>query len=255
LFTPEEYGIRKRVAVGTRRIVAVRERIREVRKMDAWPTSVRRVTPAKFPSVRCSYIKGEGNASVLNGMRSDIYRQYAEHRKSGVGSFKMWVSLRANFRKTEVDRDGNVSEITREAYKNKSFNATSEEHLQSMLENIMNSSGAAGDFNIGEGSGFEMEPVGVTGASVSSNGYVTRTGRAHVVLPTPFKSSACGLVNIRSQDDNCFKYCIATPTNPPKNNASRVDYYISKKSQDKLYGGFDWTGVSFPASLKDVRRF
>jgi hypothetical protein len=40
-----------------------------------------------------------------------------------------------------------------------------------------------------------------------------------------------------------------------KKNASRVDYYISKKNQDKLYGAFDWTGVSFPASLKDVRRF
>jgi hypothetical protein len=162
LLTPEERGTRKRVAVGTKKIVAVRERIREVRRMNARPTSVRRVTPTKFPSVRSSYIKGEGNSFVLNGIRSEIYRQYAEHRKAEVGSFKMWVSLRANFRKTEVDRDGNVFEITREAYKNKSFNVTSEEHLQSMLVDIMNSSGAASDFNIGEGSGFEMEPVGVT---------------------------------------------------------------------------------------------
>jgi hypothetical protein len=75
------------------------------------------------------------------------------------------------------------------------------------------------------------------------------------MLPAPFNSSACGLVNIRNTNDLCFKYCIAAATNPPKNNASTVDYYISKKNQDKLYGGFDWSGVSFPASLKDVRRF
>jgi hypothetical protein len=97
-------------------------------------------------------------------MRSAIYRQYVEHRKARVGSFKMWVTLRANFKKTEVDRYGNVSQIIREAFQNNSFNVTSEEQLQSMLENIINSSGAACDFNIGEGSGFEMEPAGVTGA-------------------------------------------------------------------------------------------
>jgi hypothetical protein len=72
--------------------------------------------------------------------------------------------------KTEKDRDGNVSDITREAFHNKNFIITSEEQLQSLLENIISSSGVARDFNVGEGSGFEMEPVGVTGASVSSNG-------------------------------------------------------------------------------------
>jgi hypothetical protein len=53
----------------------------------------------------------------------------------------------------------------------------------------------------------------------------------------------------------CFKYSIAAATNPPKNNASRVVYYISKNNQHKLYGAFDWTDVSFRASLKYVRRF
>jgi hypothetical protein len=99
--------------VGTRKIAAVRERIREVRRMNARPTSVRRVTPAKFPSVRRSFIKGEGTASVINGLRSEIYLQYAEHRKEGDGSFKMWLSLSANFKKTEVNEDVDVSEIAR----------------------------------------------------------------------------------------------------------------------------------------------
>jgi hypothetical protein len=85
-------------------------------------------------------------------MRSEIYRHYPEHRKADVGSFKIWVSLRANCWKTEVDREGNVSEVNREAYNDKSFNVTSEKQLQGILENIMNLSGAAGDFNIGEGS-------------------------------------------------------------------------------------------------------
>jgi hypothetical protein len=64
VFTPVERDNRKHVDVGTRKIAAVRERIREVKRMNARPTSVRRVTLAKFPSVRSSYIKEEGYASV-----------------------------------------------------------------------------------------------------------------------------------------------------------------------------------------------
>jgi hypothetical protein len=62
------------------------------------------------------------------------------------------------------------------------------------------------------------------------------------------------MVNIRNQDDMCLKHYIAADTNPPKNNASRVDYYISKKNQEKLYKGFDKTGMSIPASLRDTHR-
>jgi hypothetical protein len=65
VFTPAERDTRNMVAVGTRKIVAVCESIREVRRRNARPTSTRRVTPAKFSSVRSSQIKREGNASVL----------------------------------------------------------------------------------------------------------------------------------------------------------------------------------------------
>ena len=130
VFTPVERDNRKRVAVGTRKIAAVRERIREVRRKNARPTSVRRVTPVKFPSVRSSYIKGEGTDSVRNGLRGEIYRQFAEHQKAGEGSFKMWLSLRADFKKTEVNENGEISEISREAFKNKSFNVISSEQLK-----------------------------------------------------------------------------------------------------------------------------
>jgi hypothetical protein len=66
VLTHVERVTRKRVAVGTRKIAAARERIRasEVKWMNARPTSVRRFTPMKFPSARNSYIKGEGHASV-----------------------------------------------------------------------------------------------------------------------------------------------------------------------------------------------
>jgi hypothetical protein len=38
MFTPVERDTRKRVAVGTRKIAVVRERIREVKRMNARPT-------------------------------------------------------------------------------------------------------------------------------------------------------------------------------------------------------------------------
>jgi hypothetical protein len=54
-----------------------------------------------------------------------------------------------------------VTEISRKT-SNKSFNVRSDQELKWLWEDIINSSGASCDFNIGEGSWFEMEPDGVT---------------------------------------------------------------------------------------------
>jgi hypothetical protein len=80
----------------------------------------------------------EGDASVLNGMRSEIYRQYDEHRKAGIGSLiRIWVTLKANSKKTEIHKDGNTNEITRVAYHNKKYEVMSDQEIRWIWENIL----------------------------------------------------------------------------------------------------------------------
>jgi hypothetical protein len=165
----------------------------------------------------------------------------------------MWVVLSAYFSKIEYDIQGNPHTIYKVGNLNHNIQVNDVNAIWPLVEYVQKSADEGMNFHVDSNSGFNMDPAGLTSASISSNCYEIRTGRAHVVLPAPFNSSACGLVNIRNTDDNCFKYCISAATNQPKNNASRVDYYISKKNQEN--GGLDRTGVSFPASLKDVRRF
>jgi DNA-dependent RNA polymerase auxiliary subunit epsilon len=61
-----------------------------------------------------------------------------------------------------VYEDGNVSKIAREAFKNKSFNVTSAEQLEGLIEDIMKYTVDTDDFSIGAGTRFEIAPEGVT---------------------------------------------------------------------------------------------
>jgi hypothetical protein len=70
-YTPVERDTHKRMAVGPRKIDVIRERIREVQKVNNMPTSVRLGTPTKFHSIRSSYIKGEGSYGGMNELRCD----------------------------------------------------------------------------------------------------------------------------------------------------------------------------------------
>ena len=74
-------------------------------------------------------------------------------------------------------------------------------------------------------------------------------------LPEQYRNSKKGLINIRNDDDTCFQYCIIAALHPPKNKKTRIDYYQSKKVQEKIVPLYNWKGVKFPTSVKDVRKF
>jgi DNA-binding MarR family transcriptional regulator len=87
LLTPEERGTRKRQAVGTKKISAVRDRILMKGMLYERSKVVRHVTPARFPSVRSTHIGGEcGTLPIMNPFRMKVYRHYVEHRNKGLGS-------------------------------------------------------------------------------------------------------------------------------------------------------------------------
>ena len=45
-------------------------------------------------------------------------------------------------------------------------------------------------------------------------------------------------------------YCGSTPTKK-----TRIDYYQSKKVKENIVPLYNWKGIKFPTSLKDVRKF
>ena len=55
---------------------------------------------------------------------------------------------------------------------------------------------------------------------------------------------------MKNNDNECFKWCVTAAIYPSTNHPER----ITKKSREDSKK-FDWTGIEFPVSLKQIRLF
>ena len=71
-------------------------------------------------------------------------------------------------------------------------------------------------------------------------------------FPLPEKLAAKkAIINVRNEHDNeCFKWAVTSVVYPRKNNPQRLNDEMRKNS-----GKFDWTGIDFPTSLEQIKRF
>ena len=59
------------------------------------------------------------------------------------------------------------------------------------------------------------------------------------------------IINVKNENDNeCFKWAVTSAVFPQKKNAERLSKQMKKDSEK-----FDWTGIEFPVSLKQIDKF
>ena len=74
-------------------------------------------------------------------------------------------------------------------------------------------------------------------------------GSSYIETPTQFKNPKCGLINIKNNDNECFKYCLLYHQSKQGDHDARVT--ALKKIEDK----YNWTGINFPVSFDDITLF
>ena len=81
--------------------------------------------------------------------------------------------------------------------------------------------------------------------------YKIKDARGSSYIPTPAKysNSFCGLVNIRNEDNECFKWCMRYHQSEKKKHDDRVT--VLSKLEDK----YKYDNISFPVSYDDVKKF
>ena len=81
--------------------------------------------------------------------------------------------------------------------------------------------------------------------------YSTKPSRGSSYIPTPekYSNAKCGLINIRNEDQECFRWCMLYH----QSNQSKNDDRIS--SLNKVEDKYDWSDVTFPASYDDIAHF
>ena len=74
-------------------------------------------------------------------------------------------------------------------------------------------------------------------------------GATYIPTPEKYKNPKCGLVNIKNDDNKCFFWCCEYHKSKQGKNDERPSQLKQNPS------GYDYTGVEFPASFEDIRKF
>jgi hypothetical protein len=78
--------------------------------------------------------------------------------------------------------------------------------------------------------------------------YVPLRGSAHIPLPN-FLAKKKVIINVQNNDDECFKWAVASAQNPAKDHVDRSTKY--GENAKKL----NFAKMSFLTKLKDIHRF
>lgn len=75
------------------------------------------------------------------------------------------------------------------------------------------------------------------------------SGSSYIKLPEKLKNKKT-IINMKNEDNQCFKWCVTRALNPVEKNAERISKVLRQQSL-KL----NWEGLKFPMELKQISRF
>ena len=98
------------------------------------------------------------------------------------------------------------------------------------------------------GSGWQFDRV--EHLDININPYNPLSASSYIKLPGKLYEKKA-IINVKNENDNeCFKWAITSAVFPAKEHAERLSKQMRKDSEK-----FDWTGIEFPVSLKQIDKF
>ena len=74
-------------------------------------------------------------------------------------------------------------------------------------------------------------------------------GATFIPLPAKLKNKKA-VINIKNEDNQCFKWCITRALNPVDKNPNRLTKELIEQAKS-----FNWVGLKFPVDLKQIKIF
>ena len=100
---------------------------------------------------------------------------------------------------------------------------------------------------ISEGSGWTNESVDNHYLNIVQ--YQPMKGSSYIKLPQELRNSAKGLINMKNEDNECFRWCHIRHLNPQDKNPQRI-----KKSDKEYIDKLDYSGIEFPVTIKQYNK-
>ena len=174
-------------------------------------------------------------------------RKAIEHRVitllNEMKGLKYVETLKVTFEKISADVI-----VEKSAY----FNSTSQtiinqmeinEALQMSKQNILNKIAQW----ISEGSGWTVQSVDNHYLNIVK--YKPMNGSSYIQLPSELRNSKKGLINMKNEDNECFRWCHIRHINPQEKYPQRI-----KKTDKQYVEKLDYSGVEFPVGVKHYNK-
>ena len=174
-------------------------------------------------------------------------RKALEHRVitllNEMKGLKYVETLKVTFEKISADVI-----VEKSAY----FNSTSQtiinqmeinEALQTSKQNILNQISQW----ISEGSGWTVQSVDNHYLNIVI--YKPMKGSSYIQLPSELRNSAKGLINMKNEDNECFRWCHIRHLNPQEKYPQRI-----KKADKPYIEKLDYSNIDFPVSVKHYNK-
>ena len=75
------------------------------------------------------------------------------------------------------------------------------------------------------------------------------SGSSYIELPKILEDKKA-VINMKNEDNQCFKWCVTRALNPVKKNAERISKVLRMQADE-----LNWEGLKFPMELKEISRF
>ena len=197
-------------------------------------------------SFELEYLSSNDPRVLFDTARNSFIKKLSEilHKK---GPHKGYFTIRVEFKK-RILQDGEEAYEFTKAY----FNSTTRIILNELdirdfydkaVEEIINRIARW----ISKGSGWVIERIINFYLNIVS--YVPLKGRSYFPLPGELRNSKRGLINLQNDDNECFRWCHVRHINPDKKDPQRITQKDRKIAQT-----LDYTGVTFPVTIKDIGR-
>ena len=100
---------------------------------------------------------------------------------------------------------------------------------------------------ISEGSGWTV--LSVDNHYLNLVKYEPMKGSSYIQLPTELRHNNKGLINMKNEDNECFRWCHIRHLNPQDKDAQRI-----KKSDKTFVANLDYSGIEFPVTTKQYNK-
>ena len=100
---------------------------------------------------------------------------------------------------------------------------------------------------VSEGSGWVIDRIDSHYINVTL--YKPLNGSSYIELPTELRNSKKGLINMKNEDEECFRWCHIRHLNPQIKYPERI-----KKEDKKMINELNYNGIYFPLSQKHCNK-